>query len=67
MNKIAKIKNEVNLKHWSEMVRQRNESGLILGRMAFMSVTACLSRVTAAAGPLNANEPHLLPVRPALL
>ena len=28
MNKIAKIKNEVNLKHWSEMVRQRNESGL---------------------------------------
>ena len=27
MNKIAKIKNEVNLKHWSEMVRQRNESG----------------------------------------
>ena len=28
MNKIAKIKNEVNLKHWAEMVRQRNESGL---------------------------------------
>ena len=28
MNEIAKIKNEVNLKHWAEMVRQRNESGL---------------------------------------
>lgn len=28
MNEIAKIKNEVNLKHWAEMVRQRNESDL---------------------------------------
>lgn len=28
MNEIARIKNEVRLKHWAEMVRQRNESGL---------------------------------------
>ena len=28
MNEIARIKNEVRLKQWAEMVRQRNESGL---------------------------------------
>lgn len=28
MNEIAKIKNEVKLKRWAEMVRCRNESGL---------------------------------------
>lgn len=28
MNEIARIKNEVRLKQWTEMVRQRNESGL---------------------------------------
>ena len=28
MNEITKIKNEVKLKQWAEMVRQRNESGL---------------------------------------
>lgn len=32
MNEIAKIKNEVNIKHWAEMVRQRNESGLSVSR-----------------------------------
>ena len=28
MNEIAKIKNEVKLKQWAEMVQSRNESGL---------------------------------------
>lgn len=28
MNEITKIKNEVKLKHWAEMVKYRNESGL---------------------------------------
>ena len=28
MNEITKIKNEVKLKQWAEMIRQRNESGL---------------------------------------
>ena len=28
MNEIAKIKNEVKLKRWAEMVQSRNESGL---------------------------------------
>lgn len=29
MNEIARIKKEVKLKQWSEMVRCRNESGLV--------------------------------------
>lgn len=28
MNEITKIKNEVKLKQWAEMIQQRNESGL---------------------------------------
>lgn len=32
MNEIAKIKNDVKLKHWAEMVRQRSESGLSVSR-----------------------------------
>lgn len=28
MNEITRVKNEVKLKQWSEMVRYRNESGL---------------------------------------
>jgi len=28
MNEITKIKNEVKLKQWVEMIQQRNESGL---------------------------------------
>ena len=30
MNKIAKVKKEIKLAQWVEMIRQRNESGLIV-------------------------------------
>ena len=32
MNEITKIKNEIKLKQWSEMIRQRNESGLAVAQ-----------------------------------
>ena len=32
MNEITKIKNEVKLKQWAEMIRQRNESGLTVAQ-----------------------------------
>lgn len=32
MNEITKIKNEVKLKQWLEMIRQRNESGLTVAQ-----------------------------------
>lgn len=32
MKEIAKIKNEVKLKHWAEMVSRRNESGLSISQ-----------------------------------
>ena len=32
MNEITKIKNEIKLKQWSEMIRQRNESGLTVAQ-----------------------------------
>ncbi|GEM_PF-5682769 len=32
VKEITKIKNEVKLKHWAEMVSQRNESGLSISQ-----------------------------------
>ena len=32
MNEIAKVKNEVNLRQWADMVQRRNESGLTIAQ-----------------------------------
>ena len=48
MNEIAKVKKEVKLSKWAEMVRKRNESGLTVTDWCKCNLTSIIQNIEKA-------------------